>query len=206
MAPRYLVGLTGNAASGKSAVARILHDDGVAVLGYDDVRREQFPDPTCASAVQAIVPFPVILPSGGLDVSRLKQELLTRPDLVPGVWDTLERIAWPKTLDRIATCKEDLVILEAAQLYERGWEKRCDAVVACVADDLIRAERIRQRYAKAGIAIASGKIALVLTQHLAQDEKAKRSGYVIRNDGTLNDLTSETRKTYAQLRADLGLN
>lgn len=205
MAPHYLIGLTGNTASGKSEVARILRDDGVPVLGYDDVQREQFPDPACANAIQAIVPFPVILPTGGLDVPALKQELLVHPDLVPSVWASLERIAWPKTLERITADMNDLLLLEAAQLYERGWNDVCDRVIACVSDDLIRAERIRQRYAKAGIDIPDDKIKLLLNQHMAQEEKARRSSYVIRNDGTLEDLTQATRTLYAQLRRDLGI-
>jgi dephospho-CoA kinase len=66
-----------------------------------------------------------------------------------------------------------------------------DATIAVVADEELRAERAGAR----GHSAVSERAA----RQLAQDEKAARADYEVRNDGTLEEL----RKTLSRLLATL---
>ena len=66
---------------------------------------------------------------------------------------------------------------------ESGMEQVFDRTISVIADDDIRADRAGER-GHSGLASRE-------TRQLAQDEKAKRADYAVRNDGSLEDLEGE---------------
>jgi dephospho-CoA kinase len=76
-----------------------------------------------------------------------------------------------------------VAVVEVPLLFESGMEAVFDHTVAVVADEGIRAERAGAR-GHAGVDERAGR-------QLSQEEKAQRADFVVRNDGSLEELKSE---------------
>jgi dephospho-CoA kinase len=74
-------------------------------------------------------------------------------------------------------------VVEIPLLFEAGAEGLYDATIAVVSDERVRRERADAR----GHALADERAA----RQLGQEEKARRATFVVRNDGTEEDLERE---------------
>jgi dephospho-CoA kinase len=74
-------------------------------------------------------------------------------------------------------------IVEVPLLFEAGMESIYDATIAVVADEPLRARRAAER----GHAVVDERAA----RQLSQEEKARRATFVVRNDGSVEDLERE---------------
>ncbi len=72
-------------------------------------------------------------------------------------------------------------MVEVPLLFEAAMEGAFDATVAVIADDAIREQRLAER----GQPGLEGRE----ERQLDQDEKARRADHVIRNDGSLEELS-----------------
>ena len=82
-------------------------------------------------------------------------------------------------------------MVEVPLLFESGMEAVFDHTIAVVADETLRAERAGGRGHEAVDARVS--------RQLSQDEKAQRADFVVRNDGTLEELKSELCQVLAEI-------
>ena len=74
-------------------------------------------------------------------------------------------------------------VVEVPLLFEAGLETMYDATIAVVADEQVRRERAGER----GHALADERAA----RQLSQEEKARRATFVVRNDGSEEELERE---------------
>ena len=74
-------------------------------------------------------------------------------------------------------------VVEVPLLFEAGLEGLYDATIAVVSEEALRRERAAQR----GHALADERAA----RQLSQEEKALRATFVVRNDGSEQDLERE---------------
>ena len=84
-----------------------------------------------------------------------------------------------------------LAVVEVPLLFETGLDAYFDATIAIVADDATRAERAGER----GTDALEGRAA----RQLSQAEKAARATYVVRNDGTVDELEGALAELIATL-------
>jgi dephospho-CoA kinase len=82
-------------------------------------------------------------------------------------------------------------VVEVPLLFEAGMDAIYDATIAVLADEQVRAQRAAAR----GHAVVDERAARQLTQ----DEKAARATYVVRNDGSEEDLERELSGVLAKL-------
>jgi dephospho-CoA kinase len=81
--------------------------------------------------------------------------------------------------------------VEVPLLFEAGLESIYDATIAVVSDESVRRERAAAR----GHALADERAA----RQLSQQEKARRATFVVRNDGTEEDLQRELSEVLDKL-------
>jgi dephospho-CoA kinase len=81
--------------------------------------------------------------------------------------------------------------VEVPLLFEAGLEHIYDATIAVLAAEELRAERAAAR----GHEAISARDA----RQLSQEEKARRASYVVRNDGTEQDLEAQLSAVLAKL-------
>jgi dephospho-CoA kinase len=178
------IGLTGGLGAGKSEALKALEELGAATLSTDTVVHELLQtDELRELLVERL--GPEVAPGGSVDRSRVAE--LTLGDAARREW--LEGLLWPRVGARMAEWKEQMdaadprpraAVVEVPLLFESGMESAFDHTLAVVADEAVREERAGAR-GHAAVESRAGR-------QLTQAEKADRAGFVVRNDGTLEEL------------------
>lgn len=148
----YVVGLTGGIATGKSTVAALLGEFGAVVLDADQVGREVLGpgEPGLAETVRHFG-ADMLQADGTLDRRRLgevvfgsenaRQALnrITHGRIAAALRQRVERI------DREAM-GPTVVVVEAALLFEAGWERFTDMTVTTRAEQNQQVQRLMERH------------------------------------------------------------
>jgi dephospho-CoA kinase len=184
------VGLTGGMGAGKSTALAALERLGASVLSSDAVVHELYAhDERLRDAVVERWGAQVA-PGGVVDRSAVA----ARAFADAGERDWLEGLLWPLVGARVAAWLTDVrsageaavregpraAVVEVPLLFEAGLDGLYDATIAVIADERLRHERASAR----GHALADERSA----RQLPQQEKARRATFVVRNDGSEQEL------------------
>ncbi len=198
---RTLIGLTGNIATGKSAVARMLASLGAAVIDADRVAHEVM-EPGGAAYAAVVDAFgPEILNPGGTVDRRRLGDIVFRD---PAALARLEAAVHPAVLlevgRRIAAAEAGVVLVEAIKLIEAGMHRAYDALWVVTAPRKVQIERlVRER------GMTHDEATLRVDAQPPQEEKAALADRVLVNDGTLAQLRARVEAAWEQLpRGDEG--
>jgi dephospho-CoA kinase len=179
-----LIGLTGGMGAGKSTALKLLERLGAAVQSTDAVVHELYEGERLRDAVVARWGAEMA-PGGKVDRSTVAGRAFA--DERERAW--LEGVIWPLVGERITAWLEQArtkrpapraTVIEVPLLFEAGMEGMYDATIAVVSSEELRAARAAGR----GHALADERAA----RQLPQQEKANRATFVVRNDGTPEDL------------------
>src|SRR5215212_6363939 len=182
-----LIGLTGNIASGKSEVARMLSDRGATVIDADELAREAVaPDTQAFRDIIKRWGKDVLDDEGGLDRSALRRIVFADQHEL----DALNRIVHPgvtRLRDReIALAKERgdaIVVCVIPLLFERNLVEEYECIVLVDAPRPVRLERL---VATRGLE-ETDAMNMIASQMPAELKRA-RADYCIDNNGSLEDL------------------
>jgi dephospho-CoA kinase len=194
------VALTGNIASGKSAVTEIWRQAGAIVIDADDLAREAV-EPGTPALRQVVRRFGkrVLDADGRLDRAALRKvvfgdekkrralEGILHPEI-----EKLRQDAERRVLER----GERLVVHAIPLLFEAGLADRFDLIVLVDAPEAVRRERIVTRR---GLTEADAD-AMIATQEPAAS-KRERAHYVIENDAGLDELAERAEQVWAEIQA-----
>jgi dephospho-CoA kinase len=193
------IGLTGNIASGKSEIAKMLADRGATVIDADLLAREAVQPET--QALKDIVKRwgkDVLKKDGSLDRAALRQIVFADQSEL----DALNRIVHPgvtRLRDReIALARErgdPIVICVIPLLFERNIVDEFDAIVLVDAPRPLRLERL---VATRGME-ATDAMNMIASQMPAELKRA-RADYVIENNGSIQDLERDVDALWSSLQ------
>ena len=193
------IGLTGNIASGKSEIAKMLADRGATVIDADLLAREAVEPET--QALRDIVKRwgkDILDKDGSLDRAALRQIVFADQSEL----DALNRIVHPgvtRLRDReIARARErgdPIVICVIPLLFERNIVDEFDAVVLVDSPRPLRLERL---VATRGME-ATDAMNMIASQMPAELKRA-RADYVIENSGSLQDLERDVNALWSSLQ------
>jgi dephospho-CoA kinase len=193
------IGLTGNIASGKSEIAKMLADRGATVIDADLLAREAVQPET--QALKDIVKRwgkDVLKKDGCLDRAALRQIVFADQSEL----DALNRIVHPgvtRLRDReIALARErgdPIVICVIPLLFERNIVDEFDAIVLVDAPRPLRLERL---VATRGME-ATDAMNMIASQMPAELKRA-RADYVIENNGSIQDLERDVDALWSSLQ------
>ena len=174
------VALVGNIASGKSTVEKALQTSGYVVLDTDKVCHELL---TCDEVSKEFSSFDVF-ENGIISREKLGKLVFANVELKK----RLEDILYPMVRLRISEFfeqynAESLVFVAIPLLFEAGMVNLFDKIVFVYCDDDIRLKRLtaRNNYTEEYAKIRMGA-------QQSQDEKIKKSDYVIYNNSTIEAL------------------
>jgi dephospho-CoA kinase len=189
------VGLTGGMGSGKSTALAALSGLGADVISSDAIVHELYDGQQLRDAV--VERFGVeMAPGGVVDRAAVARRAFSTAE--DRAW--LEGLVWPLVGARIAAWLEQAratrpppraAVVEVPLLFEAGLEHLYDATIAVVSEESLR----RQRAAARGHASVDERAA----RQLPQEEKAQRATYVVRNDGSIDDLERELSAVLGKL-------
>ena len=194
MARTPFIGLTGGIGAGKSEALRALDRLGAATLSTDAVTHELLETDEVRDLLVEKLGAEVA-PNGQIDRSSVATTVFD--DDEKRKW--LEEVLWPRVGQRVADFRESgedrpAAVVEVPLLFESGMESVFDKTIVVVADEDVRAGRAAAR----GHQLVEARAARQLTQ----DEKAQKADFVVRNDGTLDELEAKLSEVLERLRQD----
>jgi dephospho-CoA kinase len=198
----HVIGLTGGIASGKSTVARFFREHDIPVIDADILGHRTYePGSDTFAAVVRTFGKELVAPDGTIDRKVLGGKVFGKPDelkkLTDIVWPGIRRLA-SQDLSEFETAGNGLVVLEAAVLFEAGWQDLTDEIWVVVVEPELAVERLAARNGLDPEA-ARARIA----SQLSNAERVAQADIVIENNGDLAALETRIQEAWEQLQQRL---
>ena len=203
--PGYLIGLTGNIATGKSTVGAMLTELGATVIDADHVTHQVLRDDrSVVTQIAARFGADIVNSEGSVNRQRLADIVFNDPAAL----EQLEAIVHPavaaRVNQRVSAAETPVVVIEAIKLIEAGWHRSCQAlwVTTC------RPEQQIERLIK-GRSLSYQEAKMRVTAQPPQAAKIRLADVVIDTSGekteTLNRVRAawqsiHVRRNYGQVR------
>ncbi|MBS0478533.1 MAG: dephospho-CoA kinase [Proteobacteria bacterium] len=193
------IGLTGSIGMGKSTVAAMFADEGVAVFDADAaVRALQGPNGRLLPAIE--MAFPGTTGPDGVDRAELGARVFGKPDELR----RLEAIVHPAVGEERAAflarhADEAMVVFDVPLLFETGGDRTVDVTVVVSSDAATQAARVLARPD-----MTKERLAEVLARQMPDADKRALADFVIRTDCPMDQTRHAVRKVIACVSANEG--
>jgi dephospho-CoA kinase len=189
------LGVTGGIGSGKTTVCGFLEEKGARVFYADiEAKRLMQEDDAVRAAIVEEFGDEAYADDGALNRAYLAEQVFGDAERV----ERLNGIVHPHVFEAFEAAKEraadediDLLVHEAALLFEAGGDAHVDVTAAVVAPDADRVAWVTERDD-----VAADQVRARMGHQLPQDELRRRADYVIENDGSLEDLRQKSVDLY----------
>ena len=177
------IGLTGGIASGKSTVAHELARRGARVIDADKLGHRAY-EPGSQAHREVIAAFgsEVRAADGTIDRAALGARVFGKPEqlkrLTDIVWPEIRRLAQAAIAGLRAAEPQAVVVLEAAVLFEAGWEPLVDEIWVAVVE---RATAVSRAVARGGLSAA--QVEARIDAQLTNAQRKERAHVVFDNSG-----------------------
>ena len=196
-----LIGLTGNIASGKSTVARLLSERGATIIDADVLaRRVVEPGMRAFDEIVRRWGRDVVAPDGSLDRDALRRLVFSNHDQL----EELNTIVHPEVAayrDRLveeARQRGDrLVVQDIPLLFERGLVDQFDRIVLVDAPRPVRLERLMRARG-----LSETESMDMITAQMPAELKRARADYIIENTGTIRELEERVSDVWQALERE----
>lgn len=190
---KYVIGLTGNIATGKSVVRKMLEHLGAFGLDADGLAHQTIAKggPAYAAVVKTFGEW-LLTETGEIDRAKLARLVFTEPEALA----KLEAVIHPlvsQALDfLIKRSQSKVVVVEAIKLIESGIAKDCDALWVVNAPEAMQVARLVEKR-KLTEAQAKERIAA----QPPQIEKVNAAKVVIANTGSFEDIWTQVQAAFS---------
>lgn len=194
---RILVGLTGNIATGKTEVARVLDELGAYVIDADKVAHEvmRLGGPAYYAVIASFGPE-ILAADGTIDRGKLGAIVFADPAAL----GRLETAVHPATIAevdrRIAAAAAPVVVVEAIKLIEAGMHRGYDVLWVVTAPRSLQLARLVNQRGQ-----TEEQAVLRIDAQPPQEDKAALADVVIVNDGDLADLRKKVEAAWKRLQS-----
>ena len=192
----YKVGITGGIGSGKSTVCRMLAERGVAIYDADSRAKELMS--TSEPLRKALIENfgGEVFNSEGLNRAYLASKVFNDAEQLR----LLNSLVHPAVIADFEVWAEEqeghYVGFESAILFEAGLENRVDVVVAVMAPESLRVERVMARDGH-----SKEQVMARIKSQMSDDERSDRSKYSIVNIN-VEDLEEDVEQLHRRLSYD----
>ena len=184
-----VIGLTGSIGTGKSEVARLLLALGAVVINADQVGHEAY-RPNSDSWREVVQAFgeEILQPSGEIDRKKLGAVVFSDPEQLT----RLNNIMHPRMARMVAQQLETLrsqgtevAVVEAALLFEAGWDSLVDEVWATDSPLETVIQRLRDRNG-----MSAEEVLKRVDSQMDRAERLAKAQVVVDNSGDVTELES----------------
>ena len=199
-----MVGLSGGIAAGKTSVSQHLREKGAYVIDADSVGHAVIaPGAPAYAEVVAAFGEEIVAADGAIDRRKLGGIVFGDPERLK----TLNGISHPRMAARMAAEitevrarpegeRPPLILLDAAILFEAGWDAMCDQTWAVLAGTEAAVERLMARND-----MSREDAEARLRAQMSNEERAARADRVIRNEGSLEALHEQVERIWVETTA-----
>jgi len=195
-----VVGLTGNMAAGKSAVAGLWRRAGVPVVSADELAREAVkPGSPGLARVAALLGPEALDAEGAMDRAAVRRIVFGDDGLRRGleafIHPEVRRLRDEWTAGQRAA-REGVVVWEIPLLFEAGIARDVDVVVLVDAPP-----EVRRRRAMESRGLTAEEVDAMMAAQMSADLKRQRADFVIENGGAREQLAERAAEVLARIRA-----
>ena len=191
----FVIGLTGSIGTGKSEAARQLEALGASIISADEVGHEAY-TPNTEAWEQVIAAFGDDILQDDADIDRRKLGAIVFSD--PSQLEKLNQIMHPRmarmVADKIEVLRDqgvNVVVVEAALLFEAGWDTLVEEVWVTDSPEHIVIGRLKERN---GLSEEEAKKRI--NSQMGRAERIERSDFVINNSGDMADLGNAIKELW----------
>lgn len=198
----HVIGLTGGIASGKSTLTQYFREKGVPVIDADILGHRTY-DPGTDTFKQVVAAFgdDLVAPDGTIDRKVLGSKVFGKPEelkrLTDIVWPGIRKLA-SEQLSELEVAGNRLAVLEAAVLFEAGWEDLADEIWVVTVEPDIAVQRLAERN---GLDEAEARARI--DSQLSNAERTARADIVIENNGTMDAFKASIEAAWNELQQRL---
>jgi len=195
-----IVGLTGGVASGKTAVAQVLKEEGAYIIDADQIARElvQPHTPAWNELVRAFGQE-ILQQDGTIHRKRLAEKVFAEPEqrrllgqiLHPRIKEQMDR----RTKAIGEKDPEAIVVIDAPLLVELGEHREMDKLIVVTTTQTQQVERLKDRDGT-GLEEALR----IISSQMPMKEKLKFADYVIQNEGSLEETKKRAKEIFKDLK------
>lgn len=171
------IGLTGNIGSGKTSVAQVFEVLGIPVFYADDESKKLFLNPDVKKELIQLFGNDIITKSKQVDKQKLASIVFNDKTKLEQLNNLLHPLVYERYLAWINKQQATYTILEAAILFESGFNKYVHQSICVYADKKSRIERIvtRDSYKKE-------QIKARMDNQLDDEQKNKLADFLVNNN------------------------
>lgn len=193
--PPYVIGLTGNIASGKGVVSSLLAKLGAEVIDADVLAHECLAAGTDETeAVARRFGSGVLAGDGSVDRSALGAIAFYDQKALADLEAILHPPIRRRILQQVERSRTSVVVIEAIKLLEGPLADHVQSVWVVTAPRATRLQRLMER---SGLSLDEASERLDAQN--PEEEKVARAQVVLRNDGTLEDLRIQVERAWSDL-------
>ena len=191
-----LIGVTGTVGSGKTTVSAMLRKEGEEVIDLDKIAKEIARQERIISDIRKAFGGSYVI-DGEIDTERVGRLVFHNKE----AREKLESILHPlvdaemrSRVKRLEAQGRKTVIIDGPLIFEKGLDKELDKTVVVSG----KTATIKARLKKRGMDEEDAGRRMAAQMPL--EEKEARADYVVRNDGTMEDLENEVGNLLKQIK------
>jgi dephospho-CoA kinase len=191
-----IVGITGGAGSGKTSVAGFFRDAGWTVVDVDQMAQTLIlENKTIRDRLKAAFGTEYFQ-NEKLNRRKLGRQVFSNPVLLK----QLNAIVWPEMISQLKARldgfrrKNNDIAVDMAVLFEAGCQRLVDCVLLITASSETRKNRLKSR------SWTTEEIEQRMAAQLADPVKMRQADWVIHNEGSLEELRTQTEKFILRIR------
>lgn len=197
-----IICLTGGIASGKSTAAKYLQEQGAHVINADLLGHQAYlPDTQAYQQVIETFGAELVDKDGQIDRKVLGSKVFGMPDalkqLTDIVWPEIRRLAETEISTHLRSHPEQIIVLEAAVLFEAGWEDIGDEIWTVMVEPEAAIQRASERDN-----VDAASVKKRIDSQLSNAERAARSNVVIENNTSETSMIGHLNKEWQRISAE----
>ncbi len=194
-----IIGLTGGIASGKSTVAQQLGQLGAHVIDADKLGHNAYVSGSEAfDLVVSAFGNDTVGSDGEIDRKVLGSKVFGNAEslkkLTDIVWPAIKQMATQEILSVKEQRPEQVIVLEAAVLFEAGWEDIVDEVWSTIVDREVAIERASNRDGT-----DRSQVEARIDAQISNEERKEKADRLIDNSGSEADLQAQVKQIWNAL-------
>ena len=192
----FIIGLTGNIATGKSTVMNMLAELGAEIIDAD-VLGHEVQQPGGPAYLKIIDAFgsDIVTSEGTIDRRKLGEIVFNHPDRLVKLEQIVHPFVAERIVERLRQASKPVVVIEAIKLVEAGLSALCSEVWLVTGPKELQLARLR-----ASRGMTRSAALLRINAQPPQKEKIRHASVVFKNTGTLEDLRKHVDEEWARVQ------
>jgi len=189
-----VLGITGNIGCGKTTVAKMFEKLGAQVIEADKVGHFLLKRKKVKERLVRAFGRSILDEKGEVVRKNLRGIVFKDRKKLTQLNRILHPLMAEEMKKMISSSSRPLIVVDAAVLFEAGWQSLVDKVLVVTSSFETQMRRIKET-----TSLSLEELKGIMQAQLPQKEKVKRADYVIENEGSLDELESKVKKLWEEV-------